>query len=102
MKLLKLPFEFLFKVGEKVTYEDYKKQKKKNKKIARKLKSLSGKEWEQKDKIQRLQDDIRKKGAELKNLSEENSRLRMRVKNLEGENIELKSKIKAMKDGGGL
>ena len=100
LKVLKSPFDLLLKVEEKITYTGYKRQKNKNKKIARKLKTVSGKEYVQKEKIQKLQSELENKAAQVKNLTEEMGKLKKRLNSLEEENIFLKQRIESMEDGG--
>ena len=100
LKVLKMPFDLIFKVEEKVTYTGYKRQKNKNKKIAKKLKTVSGKEYAQKEKIQKLQSELENKVAQVKNLTEEVDKLKKRVNSLQEENLNLKKQIESMEDGG--
>lgn len=99
-KFLKL----ILKTEEKITFERYKAERKKRKKIGNKYKNIEGKVILEKIKVQELQKIVENQKAQIKNCKNNNEKLKYKLKLAENELKKEKEKnesiIEGMKNNG--
>ncbi|BDU50605.1 hypothetical protein [Haliovirga abyssi] len=93
--------KLILKIDEKITFEKYKREREKRKKIGSKYKNVEKKVVLEKIKVQELQKIVENQRAQIKNCKSNNEKLKYKLKIVENELKEEKEKNESIIEGMG-